>query len=66
MPNINIDGPIIKDIDKKKILVREMTDAAVKAYGLPRETIVVLIKENPPENVGVGGQLLIERRQTEK
>jgi 4-oxalocrotonate tautomerase len=66
MPNINIDGPIIKDIDKKKMLVREMTDAAVKAYGLPRETIVVVIKENPPENVGVGGQLLIDRRQAGK
>lgn len=66
MPNINIDGPIIKDIDKKKILVQEITDAAVKAYGLPRETIVVLIKENPPENVGVGGKLLIDRMQSEK
>ena len=66
MPDISIEGPIIKDIDKKKILVREMTDAAVKAYGLPRETIVVLIKENPPENVGVGGQLLIDRRRAEK
>ncbi len=66
MPDISIEGPIIKDIDKKKILVQEMTDAAVKAYGLPRETIVVLIKENPPENVGVGGQLLIDRRRAEK
>ena len=66
MPDISIEGPIIKDIDKKKILVREMTDAAVKAYGLPRETIVVLIKENLPENVGVGGQLLIDRRRAEK
>ena len=66
MPNINVEGPTIKDIEKKKILVREITDAATKAYGLPRETIVVLIKENPPENVGVGGKLLIDRIQTEK
>jgi 4-oxalocrotonate tautomerase len=66
MPNINIDGPIIKDIEKKKLLVKEMTDAAVKAYGLPREAIVVLIKENPPENVGVGGKLLADRIKKEK
>jgi 4-oxalocrotonate tautomerase len=66
MPNINVDGPVIKDIDKKKILVQEMTDAAVKAYDLPLEAIVVVIKENPPENVGVGGQLLIDRMQSEK
>ncbi|MGB2600327.1 MAG: tautomerase family protein, partial [Candidatus Omnitrophota bacterium] len=37
-----------------------VTDAAVKAFGLPEKTIVVVIKENPPENVGVGGQLVID------
>ncbi len=62
MPDIIIEGPIIKDLDIKRTLVREMTDAATKAYGLPKEAIVVLIKENPPENVGVGGKLIIDRR----
>jgi 4-oxalocrotonate tautomerase len=61
MPNINVEGPIIRDVEKKRVLVKELTDAATKAYGLPRETIVVLIKENPPENVGVGGELIIDR-----
>jgi 4-oxalocrotonate tautomerase len=61
MPNITVDGPVIKDVDKKRVLVREMTDAAVKAFGLPEETIVVIIKENKPENVGVGGKLVSER-----
>jgi 4-oxalocrotonate tautomerase len=61
MPNISIEGPIIRDVAKKRILVQELTDAATKAYGLPRETIVVLIKENSPENVGVGGKLIIDR-----
>ena len=62
MPNICIEGPIIKDLEKKRVLVEQLTDAAVKAYGLSREAIVVLIKENPPENVGVGGKLIIDRR----
>jgi 4-oxalocrotonate tautomerase len=62
MPNICIEGPIIKDLGKKRILVEELTDAAEKAYGLSREAIVVLIKENAPENVGVGGKLVIDRR----
>ena len=35
---------------------------ATKAYGLPKETIVVLIKENSPENVGVAGKLIIDRK----
>ena len=63
MPSIQIEGPFIKDLDKKRELIREMTDAAVnvKAYGLPEEVIVVLIKQNAPENVGVGGSLLADR-----
>ncbi len=62
MPNISIEGPVIEDVDKKRILVQKLTDAATKAYGLLRETIVVLIKENSPENVGVAGKLIIDRK----
>ena len=61
MPNISVEEPVIKDVGKKRILVQELTDAATKAYGLPKEAIVVLIKENSPENVGVGGKLIIDR-----
>jgi len=63
MPTITVDGPPIKDLDTKRQLVQEMTEAAAKAYRLPREIIVVVIRENPPENVSVGGQLIIDRRQ---
>jgi len=62
MPNIIVEGPIIRDVDKKRILVQELTEAATKAYALPKEAIVVLIKENSPENVGVGGKLIIDRK----
>ena len=62
MPVINIDGPAIKDTEKKRTLVSELTDAAVKAYGLPRQSIIVLIKENSPDNVGVGGELVSDRK----
>jgi len=61
MPNITIEGPKIKGIEIKRSLVKEVTDAAVKAYGLPKEIIVVLIKENSPDNVGVGGQLISDK-----
>ena len=61
MPNITIEGPPIADVDKKRTLVEELTDAATRAYGLPREAFIVLIKENPPENIGVGGTLLLDR-----
>jgi len=66
MPNIQVDGPVLKDVDKKRILVEELTNATAKAYGLPREAIVVLIKENSAENVGVGGTLLIDKKEMDK
>ena len=63
MPTLYVEGPRIADLDKKRELVKGMTDAAVKAYGLPAEAMVVLIRENPPENVGLGGQLLVDRQK---
>jgi len=61
MPHITIDGPKIT-VAKKRRLVQELTQAAVNAYGMDKKNIVVLIKENRPENVGVGGELVIDRR----
>ena len=61
MPNITIEGPRIKDIETKRTLVKEVTEAAVKAYKFPAQYIVVVIKENLPENVGVGGRLIADR-----
>ncbi len=63
MPNITVDGPAIKELDVKRKLIKEITDAAETAYGLSREAIVVVIKENSPENVGVGGELIIDRHK---
>ena len=63
MPNITVEGPRIEELEKKRSLAKEMTEAAVKAYGLPKEAIVVVIKENAPENVSVAGQLIIDRRK---
>ena len=66
MPNISIDGPRIADLAKKRELVRTVTDAAVKAFGLPKQTIVILLKENQPENVSIGGELLADRVPVKK
>ncbi len=63
MPGITIQGPPIEDLDKKRELVKELTDAAAKAYGMSKEKIHVLIKENLPENVGVAGELIIDRKK---
>ena len=61
MPTVTIDGPKVNDMDKKRNLVKEITDAMEKAYGMPRQVFTVVIRENSPENVGVGGTLIIDR-----
>lgn len=61
MPNITFEGPRIEDIAKKRELIKTVTDAAVRAYGLPKQAMIILIKENRPENVGIGGELLSDR-----
>ena len=63
MPTATLEGPSIKDIEVKRNLVKEITDALEKAYKLPRQVFTVLIKENAPNNVGVGGTLIIDRRE---
>ena len=63
MPNVTIDGPIMQNVETKRLLVKEVTDALEKAYKFPRDAYVVTIKENPPENVGVGGKLIIDRNK---
>ncbi|WP_303723062.1 4-oxalocrotonate tautomerase DmpI [Malonomonas rubra] len=60
MPQVNIEGPAI-DLETKRTLAEELTAAACKAYSLPKETIVVIFKENKPENLSVGGQLICDR-----
>lgn len=44
--------------EKKAQLVKEVTESTARITGLPEQTIYVFIKENEPENVGVGGVLL--------
>lgn len=61
MPNIIVDGPPLSDMDRKRDLVRKITDAAQEAYGIDRSAFVVIIRENGPENVSVGGTLLADR-----
>ncbi len=63
MPVATISGPPIEELEVKRKLVKEITDAMEKAYKLPKETYIVVIEENPPENVGVGGELVIDRRK---
>ena len=60
MPMIMVEGPPM-DIERKRQLVKKLAAAAAEVYRIKH--ITVLIRENPPENVGVGGQLLADRKR---
>lgn len=66
MPNITIEGPPIQDLEVKRRLVKGLTEVAVEAYGLSAQKIRVVIKENLPENVGRGGELLLDIKKAEE
>ena len=62
MPNITVEGPAVNDLEKKRAFARKLTDAACEYYaGIPRAAVVVIVKENAPENVAVGGELICDR-----
>ncbi len=63
MPTIQIDGPKIQSMELRRQLVEKLSDAAAEVYGIAKEHMIVLIRENAPENVGIGGQLLADRRK---
>jgi 4-oxalocrotonate tautomerase len=61
MPTIMVEGPPIS-VEQKRELVKRLTEVAVDVYKIKH--ITVLIRENPPENVGTDGQLLVDRRRS--
>ncbi|MDY6254832.1 4-oxalocrotonate tautomerase DmpI [Parabacteroides faecalis] len=57
MPSITME--LVKmSREKKAQLVKDVTEATARATGIDPQAIFVFIKENEPENVGVGGILL--------
>jgi len=59
---IRVDGSKIS-VDKKRELVKRLTEAVAEIYGMDKEHIIVMIRENEPENVSVGGELFADRQK---
>lgn len=60
MPIVTIEGPALSGVGAKRKLAREITALAAEAYGLPESAMIVIIREVEPENVCVGGRLLVD------
>jgi 4-oxalocrotonate tautomerase len=62
MPTIFFYGPKL-DKEKKKEMIKSFTETASRATGIDKSAFVVYLRESSPENVGVGGELLEDRRK---
>ncbi|PLX98502.1 MAG: 4-oxalocrotonate tautomerase [Desulfuromonas sp.] len=61
MPVITIEGPPVEDIKQRRDMVEAITTAAARTYGMAKEKIIILIRENSPDQVAVGGELISDR-----
>ena len=59
MPVITFEGTKM-EMDKKKELIRELTEASVKVTGIGAPAFTIYIHENEHDNIGVGGELLTD------
>ena len=62
MPVIQIAGNNGISIEKKREMVKKVSEIVADAYGLPIETITVLVSEFNPDDIGAGGELLSDRK----
>lgn len=60
MPLITIEASKSLSKDDKKKLIEDTSKIVADAYGLPVQSITVLIYELGAENVGVGGKPVSE------
>ncbi len=60
MPVITVAGPHITT-EQKRAMAQGLSEVAARVYGRPVEHIIVMIRENDPENVSIGGRLVADR-----
>ena len=58
MPFVEIVGPEEIDIDKKREMVKKVSEIVAEAYDLPTMSLSVIVQGLPDENVAYGGQLI--------
>ena len=63
MPVITLEAASLNR-EQKKQLVEEFTESAARNKNMPKAPFFVFLKENLPDNVGVGGILLSEKKHS--
>ena len=62
MPIIEVTLIEGRSPEKKERLIRELTDAAVRAVEAPIQSVRVILREVPPEHFGAAGVSKAEER----
>lgn len=62
MPSITLEMAHLTK-DQKREIVSGVTEVASRVSGIPAEMFYVFIKENEPDNIGVGGVLLSDKNK---
>ena len=65
MPTIFFYGPKL-DKEKSRTMIKSFTETASQLTGINKSAFVVYLRESSHENVGVGGELLEDRKLREK
>ena len=61
MPVVTIAGNDGISIEKKREMVKKVSQTVAEAYDLPIEAITVLVQAYQKESIGVAGELLSDR-----
>ncbi|RAP46193.1 MAG: 4-oxalocrotonate tautomerase [Methanosphaera sp. rholeuAM6] len=56
MPIIKVEASKSLSKEEKKKLIEDSSQIVAEAFELPVQTITMIIYENCPENIGVGGK----------
>ena len=62
MPVVEIAGNNGISIEKKREMIKKVSEIVAEAYGLPVETVTVLVTGFNPDDIGAGGKLLSDRK----
>jgi 4-oxalocrotonate tautomerase len=62
VPTIFFYGPKLEK-EKKRDTIKSFTETASRLTGIDKSAFVVYLRESSPENVGVGGELLEDRKK---
>ncbi|MBE6486427.1 MAG: 4-oxalocrotonate tautomerase [Methanosphaera stadtmanae] len=60
MPVVTVEASKKLSKETKKEMIENVSEVVANEYGLPIQTITMIIRENIPENIGVAGKPVSE------